>query len=327
MKTLFLSGLLAVGLASAAHAGDQPSLVFATVDGVAGAPVRAFSGIGTHPLVQSWTPFPNSVRTEMRFVVASLGPRAAAVLLPKNPAGTFQFNVFDLNDGQFAFQDNFTDPDFQHGAFPAVIHFQDRGTPTTGVFMGADGSYKIATSDENVIPVYPSWFRGGVRVAAGDLTGDGNDEMICAPGPGASLPVLVLSPFANAGPAPQFFPFGPTFRGGVNVAAGDLNGDGVAEIVTAASSGMGPQVRVFDASFRLIRAFSAYEASFTGGVRLSVADLNGDGRAEIITGNGPGRNPQIRVFNGNGVLHWTKSFMPTSSRAGIQVCGLSLIPG
>jgi hypothetical protein len=44
-------------------------------------------------------------------------------------------------------------------------------------------------------------------------------------------------------------------------------------------------------------------AGFAGGVRVAATDVNGDGRAEIITGPGPGRPSEARVFNlATGVL-------------------------
>lgn len=89
------------------------------------------------------------------------------------------------------------------------------------------------------------------------------------------------------------------FRGGVRVAAGDVNGDGRADIVTGAGPGGGPHVRVFDgATGNEIRGFFAYDAGFAGGVNVTAGDLDGDGRADVVTGAGAGGGPHVKVFSG-----------------------------
>jgi serralysin len=59
-----------------------------------------------------------------------------------------------------------------------------------------------------------------------------------------------------------------------------------------------PEVRVFDGvDLAFIGSFLAYDAKSKRGVRVAVGDVNGDGRAEIVTA--PGRGPaEVRAFDG-----------------------------
>ncbi|PYR59245.1 MAG: hypothetical protein DMF85_08335 [Acidobacteria bacterium] len=131
-------------------------------------------------------------------------------------------------------------------------------------------------------------------------------EIVTAPGPGGGPHVRVFNgagtPFTSAALpnfVNSFFAYTPGFAGGVFVAAGDVNGDGVPDIITAPGAGGGPDVRVFSGvNGSLILEFFAYEASFTGGVHVAVTDSNGDGRYEIVTAPGPGRVAEVRVFDG-----------------------------
>src|SRR5262249_27100404 len=97
----------------------------------------------------------------------------------------------------------------------------------------------------------------------------------------------------------RFFPYGPAFTGGVNVATRDVTGDGVPDIITGVRSDAGPHVKVFDgATGAEIASFFAYAPGFHGGVWVAAGDVDGDGRADIITGAGPGAFPHVEVFSG-----------------------------
>ena len=83
------------------------------------------------------------------------------------------------------------------------------------------------------------------------------------------------------------------------VATGEILDETPSLFVTGADAGGGPHVKVFDASTsELLFEFMAYNQLFTGGVRVAVGDVNGDGPDDIITGAGPGGGPHVRVFDG-----------------------------
>jgi hypothetical protein len=155
---------------------------------------------------------------------------------------------------------------------------------------------------------YGTNFQGGVRVAVGDVNHDGVTDTVTAPGPGGGPLVNVYSGKDNS-LLVSFNAYDPAFSGGVYVAAGDVNGDGFADIITAPDAGGGPLVKVFSGKAilagtanpdqaLLLPGFNAYDPSFLGGVRVGVGDINGDASADIITGPGAGGGPLVNVFSG-----------------------------
>jgi len=117
-------------------------------------------------------------------------------------------------------------------------------------------------------------------------------------------------------------PFG-SFAGGVSLATGDVDGDGFEDVIVGAGPGGGPNVKVFDGRTGAeIRSFFAYGPSMPLGVNVAVADINGDGRADIITGAGPGGGSHVRVFDG-GTSAEVRSFFAydASFFGGVTVAG------
>src|SRR5207237_774991 len=99
--------------------------------------------------------------------------------------------------------------------------------------------------------------------------------------PQGSAPDVTLIDPATDTIAGHIRAYEDTFAGGVRAALGDLNGDGVPDLVAGPGPGGGPRVVVFDgATGRPVFSFLAYEPSFTGGVDVAVGDLDGDGKPE-----------------------------------------------
>jgi len=151
---------------------------------------------------------------------------------------------------------------------------------------------------------YQKSYLGGVRVAVGDVNGDGFDDIIMGTaGSSAHIKVIDGTRLATVGPRGSllmsFTAYPGLFRTGIFVAAGDVNGDGRADIIVAPDAGASPVVRVFDGTTgALIASFSAYDPTFKGGVAVAAGDVNGDGRDDIITGAG-GFGGHVKVFNGS----------------------------
>ncbi len=179
----------------------------------------------------------------------------------------------------------------------------------TGVIgLGSGGTASMVRADGSILPVnvFPG-FTGGVRVASGNYAVTGSDtlDLLAGAGPGGGPNVKIIN--GNTGAvASSFYAFSANFTGGVFVASGDVNGDGFNDFVVAAGPGGGPHVKVYNGDPSTFvngqpvafASFFAYSSAFQGGVTVAVADINGDGFADVITGAGPGGGPHVIVFSG-----------------------------
>ncbi|HEY3789524.1 MAG TPA: VCBS repeat-containing protein, partial [Urbifossiella sp.] len=141
-------------------------------------------------------------------------------------------------------------------------------------------------------------YGGPISMASGDVNGDGIPDVVVAAGEGGGPRIRVMDGKTGA-VLSDFFAFDPSFRGGTNIALGDLSGDGQMELIAGAGASGGPQVTVFDPiTGNTIRSFVAYDPTSRGGVSVAAADVTGDGKDEIITTPGAGEDPALLVIDG-----------------------------
>ena len=216
-------------------------------------------------------------RVEQRLPASGFGPAQIRIVRAVDGAGIGFFN-------------------FEHIRRPAQLI-------ATGSTAGAPAEVRVfdaLTGELRFAPIRPfDDFAGGVTVATGDITGDGIDDIVVGAGPGAG-PRVSLYDGADGHLINTFFAFASGFQGGVTVAAGDINGDGYADMVVGAGPGAGAHVKVFDGFTGLeSMSFFAYDSGYKGGVTVAVGDLDGDGLAEVVTGMGSGGIPLVKAFRGS----------------------------
>lgn len=165
-------------------------------------------------------------------------------------------------------------------------------------------------------------FRGGASLACGNVSGDGQAEIIVSALEGGGPHVTVQT--ATGRVLGSFMAYNRNFRGGIELGLADLDGNGTLEILTVPARGRSHVQFFTGAGRRMSPGFFAFEPGFAGGATITGGDANGDGKDEIVVGSGPGRVNEVRVFTKRGVR--TKVIRPyaPSVRSGIRVSGHDL---
>lgn len=197
-----------------------------------------------------------------------------------------------------------------------IVSADAGGPPTVKVFTPTGTLLKSFNA-------FPASFRGGVRVAAGDINGDQVPDIFCAPGPGMA-PLVKIFDGRTFTLIRSIMVYAPGFKGGVNVAVADVQGDATLELITAPGAGIAPTVKIFNPTDKsLIGTFQAYAAGFKRGVRVATGDTDGNALREIIVAPQSG-SQAVRIFDAAGTQLRSIQAFPTTFTGGVFIAAGSI---
>jgi hypothetical protein len=171
--------------------------------------------------------------------------------------------------------------------------------------------------------------QGGASIATGNVAGDSRPELVAAAGTSNGVQIKVLDT-QNGTTLASLSPYTAAAVATPQVAVGDVNGDGVGDIVVAAQLADGTQVKVLDANGTQLDSFFVLEPGIVPGASLAAGDLDGDGRAEIVLGGGPtlsapwppvanGPDQRVAVYRADGRYAGGFSAYPGLFQGGVRV--------
>ena len=182
------------------------------------------------------------------------------------------------------------------------------GTPTVSVVDPASGTV-VRQFD-----VYEQGFMGGVQTAIHDVDNDGQDDIVVAPGRGRVGEIRVFDIDGEEMSEYRITPFGSNFLSGVNIALGDIDGDGTKDLIAGQAAGSTVSIHLgagvgLGWESTAFQQYMPYGTTHLAGVSVAAADIgaitNGaviqadskDGRAELVLGTGPGAIKSVQIVD------------------------------
>jgi hypothetical protein len=267
-------------------------------------------------------PFEPGFTGGVRVAVADVnGDGTLDIIVGSGPGRINEVIVYDGRDPSNIlirfnpFEPTFTGGVFVHGAdltgdgkAEIIVSPDVTGGPRVRILDGALASEGLVATVYDFFGIADPDFRGGARVGTGDLNGDGTPDVIVAAGFGGGPRIAIfdgkeLVANREVRLVGDFFGFEPQLRNGTYVAGGDIDGDGLAEVIIGAGPGGGPRIRVLsgadltrDNTETEVLNFFGGDPENRGGIRVAGRDLDGDGLTDIIAGAGEDGGSLVTVY-------------------------------
>lgn len=242
-------------------------------------------------VLSSFMALPESMHIGLNIACGKLDGKKepARIVVGAGRGGSPQVQVFDMQGNKktsfFAFDEKF------HGGVFVAVGKVDKKAKGQQIIVGAGpgGGAQVRVFNKNgnymgqdFFP-FDSSFRGGVSVAVANVDGGRQAEIIM----GQYIfggQVKVYKNNSDKAIVSEFFPYGNTFQGGINVAnVKDVDKNGGQDFATIPRQGGAPHLQVFQGSGHLINNSTfAYEQEYRGGVSIAGGNIDDDAKSEIV---------------------------------------------
>jgi len=200
-------------------------------------------------------------------------------------------------------------PDLAVGAIVTATY---PNQPELDLYLGnGDGTF----ASPRVVPLPPAadYNRGPYSVQTADLNGDGKPDVVTTNFD--NTVTVLLGNGDGTLQAPTLFTAGPGPMMTLSVAVADLNGDGKPDLATADYNGTSGTLSVLlgdgTGAFPAYRTYAAGDSPSS----VAIADVNGDGRRDLVTTNsGSGSNTVgVLLANGDGTFQTARNYYAGAS--------------
>jgi hypothetical protein len=211
-----------------------------------------------------------------------------------------------------------TSSDLEGTGFPDLLISVGESSQSGGNLVGGieavlndNGSFATSLADPRIYTIgnsnrnNPQHHDQPLGVSTGDINGDGNPDAVIADTTGHDVAILLQDGNSGGFQNGILLPTGTGASGQVLVvAAGDVNGDGLADAlgVGPSSDGLSPGVLWLflsqGAGFFTCETYNGPLASFS----VSMGDLNNDGLADIVVADIEGHTPTVLLTHGDAGL-------------------------
>lgn len=231
-------------------------------------------------------------------------PKPDSIIIGTGPGAEPHVLVVSSDTGNVALSFFAFDPQFLGGVSVSGGVTRLGGNQTSVIVCGAGSGSAPAVSlfdavtgqSKGAFYAFDPAYQGGVRVGLSMPLGDGTSYLVASSTINSHIVVFNLNQIAS--PLHSFYAGDPALAlTGLYVASADLDNDGFLEVIAGAAQGPGsPGVRVLTLDGQSLKTFDAFASGFQGGSRVAVADINNDGRLDIVAGSGPGALGTINAF-------------------------------